>query len=90
MMHIFGKHFSDHQLDFAKIKKNIGRFLKTKKKWSKGRSKNHKDEYYRMFSTVNWVLLDDQTKKKHTVGCVEYKQYPAHSTHPSASNKTQE
>ena len=43
-----------------------------------------------MFSTVKWVILDDQTKEKHTVGCVECKKYPAHSTYPSASNKTQE
>ena len=35
MMHIFGKHFSVHQLDLVKIKKNIGRYLKTNQKWSK-------------------------------------------------------
>ena len=39
---------------------------------------------------MNWVLLDDQTKEKHTVGCVECKKYPAHSTYSSASNKTHE
>ena len=39
---------------------------------------------------MNWVLLDDQTKEKHTVACVECKKYPAHSTYPSGSNKTQE
>ena len=29
LVHIFGQHFSVHQLDFVKIKKNIARFLKT-------------------------------------------------------------
>ena len=52
--------------------------------------KNDKDEYYRIFSILNWASLDDQTKEKHTVGCVECKKYPAHSTYPRASNKTQE
>ena len=34
---------------------------------------------------MNWVLLE-----KHTIACVECNKYPAHSTCPSASNKTQE
>ncbi len=89
MMHIFGQHFSVHQLDFVKIKKNIGRFLKTNKKWNKGRTKNDRDKYYRTFSTVNWDLLDDQTKEKHTICCEECKKYLVHSPYP-ASNKTQE
>ena len=28
MVHIFGQHFSVHQLDFVKIRKNIARFFK--------------------------------------------------------------
>ena len=89
MVHIFGQHFSVHQLDFVKIK-NIARFLKTNKKWSKGRSKDDEDKYYSFFSTVNWDLLDDQTKEKHTIDCEECKKYPVHSTCPSATNKTKE
>ena len=87
MVHIFGQHFSVHQLDFVKIRKNIARFLKNNKKWSKGRSKNDKDEYYRFFSTVNWDLLDDQTKEKHTICCEECKKYSVHSTYPSNTTK---
>ena len=36
---------------------------------------------------MNWDLLDDQTKEKHTICCEECKKYPVHSTYPSNTTK---
>ena len=86
---IFGEHFSGHQLDFQTLKKNLSRFLDTNKKWSKGRSKCLKDDYYEFFSISNWVSLDDDTKRRHTIDCKEYLKFSVLANYPTAASKTE-
>ena len=65
------------------------RFLDTNKKWYAGRSKCNKDEYYNFFSTVNWVSLDDETKRSHTIDCKECKKFAIQTTYPTAAIETE-
>ena len=60
---IFGDHYAVQQLDWETLMKNKNKFLDLNTNWGKNRKREDRSVYYKHFSTVNWVKLDDDMKK---------------------------
>ena len=70
MQTFFQGHFDAQEIKLKSLKKNIDRFHDLNKKWGRDECES-KDEYYNMFSPVNWNNLSDSEKCKHTLFCNE-------------------
>ena len=68
---IFGNHFDMSDLDFTKLKKNKDRFLGIITKWGKNRTRADKELYFKTFSVVNWLALNEDVQVKHSISCSE-------------------
>ena len=88
MQNVFQGHFDIHVVELAKLRKNISRFQKLNKDWSRDHCEA-KNEYYNTFSPTNWNSLSESEKSKHSLFCDECpKNYCQLVTKfPSSSNK---
>ena len=68
MQNVFQGHFDIHVVELAKLRKNISRFQKLNKDWSRDHCEA-KNEYYNTFSPTNWNSLSESEKSKHSLFC---------------------